>query len=216
MGKNKERTLILGEGPTEFYYFESLREVFPGLTIRPDYPKHTSLKELEAKIAEGVNLGYSHIFCIIDMDTKDSVMERSQYERLKKRYAEPIVKPKKGLNCEVKFFETHRCTELFFLYYFRYTSRAYSDQDSLIKDLNKCVEYCKTIEFFNKAKGLHSYFERHGGSLESAISNAEHSVCEKNESNRDYTYSELGELMNELKKLSSPDIGLPNVGRVKL
>lgn len=27
MGKNKERTLILGEGPTEFYYFESLREV---------------------------------------------------------------------------------------------------------------------------------------------------------------------------------------------
>lgn len=201
MGKDKERTLILGEGPTEFYYFESLRDVFTGLTIQPDYPKHTSLKELELKIAEGINLGYRHIFCIIDMDTKDSVKERTQYERLKKKYLKPILKPKKGLNCEVKFFETHRCTELFFLYYFRYTSREYGDQDLLIKDLNKCVEYSKTIEFFSKAKGLHSYFERFGGSLESAIGNAEHSICEKNETGRDYTYSELGELMNVLKHL---------------
>lgn len=113
MGKDKERTLILGEGPTEFYYFESLRDVFTGLTIQPDYPKHTSLKELEEKIAEGIKLGYRHIFCIIDMDTKDSVKERTQYERLKKKYLKPILQPKKGLNCEVKFFETHRCTELF-------------------------------------------------------------------------------------------------------
>ena len=70
------------------------------------------------------------------------------------------MQPKKGLYCEVKFFETHRYTELFFLYYFRYTSRMYNDQDSLLKDLNKCVEYEKTIEFFIKCKGLHSYFER--------------------------------------------------------
>lgn len=54
---------------------------------------------------------------------------------------------------------------------------------------------------FIKAKGLHSYFERNGGSLEKAIVNANQSVEEKQKSDRDYTYSELGRLMEELKGL---------------
>lgn len=48
------------------------------------------------------------------MDTKDREPERSQYARMKKKYAKPINKPKKGIFCEIKFFETHLCTELFF------------------------------------------------------------------------------------------------------
>ena len=103
-------------------------------------------------------------------------------------YAKPINKPKKGIYCEVEFIETHRCTELFFLYYFRYTSRPYDEQEPLLKDLNQCVEYRKTIEFFIKTKGLHSYFERNGGSLEKAIANANQSVDEKLKDGRDYTY----------------------------
>jgi len=69
MGKLRETALILGEGPTEFYYFKSLCDVYKPLIIEPDYPKHTSLKELTRKIKEGVDRGFSHIFCIIDMDT---------------------------------------------------------------------------------------------------------------------------------------------------
>ena len=137
MGKLRQTALIWGEGPTEFFYFKSLCDVFKRVTIKPDYPKHTNLKELEAKIEEGIALGYNHIFCIIDMDTKDKEPEHSQYQKLKARYANPINKPRKGIYCEVEFFETHRCTELFFLYYFRYTSRPYEDQESLQKDLNQ-------------------------------------------------------------------------------
>lgn len=59
----------------------------------------------------------------------------------------------------------------------------------------------KTDEFFVKSKGLHSYFERNGGSLASAIANANHSMDEKEASGRYYTYSELGRLMEELKGL---------------
>ena len=202
MGKQRQTALILGEGPTEFFYFKSLCDVFKRLTIKPDYPKHTNLKELEAKIEEGIAMGYSHIFCIIDMDTKDKEPEHSQYIRLKAKYAEPINKPKKGIYCKVEFFETHRCTELFFLYYFRYTSRPYENQESLLKDLNQCVEYWKMIDFFIKSKGLHSYFERNGGSLLSATANADHSMEEKQTSGRDYTFSELGRLMKILKDLS--------------
>ena len=201
MGKLRQTALILGEGPTEFFYFKSLCDVFKRLTIKPDYPKHTNIKELDAKIADGIAMGYSHIFCIIDVDTKDVEPERSQYLKLKAKYDKRINKPKKGIYCEVEFFETHRCTELFFLYYFRYTSRSYDSQEPLLKDLNQCVEYRKTIEFFIKCKGLHSYFERNGGSLASAIANAEHSMDEKLASGREYTYSELGRLMEDLKGL---------------
>ena len=201
MGKQRQTALILGEGPTEFFYFKSLCDVFKRLTIKPDYPKHTNLKELEAKIEEGVAMGYNHILCIIDMDTKDREPEHLQYIRLKAKYAEPINKPKKGIFCEVEFFETHRCTELFFIYYFRYTSRPYEDQESLLKELNQCVEYRKAMDFFIKCKGLHSYFERNGGNLVSATANANHSLDAKQTTGRDYTYSELGRLIERLNKL---------------
>jgi hypothetical protein len=135
------------------------------------------------------------------MDTKDKELERSQYQKLKAKYAKPVDKPKKGIYCKVEFFETHRCTELFFLYYFRYTSRPYDEQEPLLKDLNQCVEYRKTIEFFIKTKGLHGYFERNGGSLDKAVVNANQSIEEKLKSGRDYTYSELGRLVNRLREL---------------
>ncbi len=201
MGKLRQATLILGEGPTEFFFFKSLCDVFKRLTIKPDYPKHTNLKDLEAKIAEGVAMGYNHIFCIIDMDTKNEEPERSQYQKLRAKYAKPINKPKKGIFCEVEFFETHRCTELFFLYYFHYKARPYDTQEALLKDLNRCVEYHKTIEFFVKCRGLHSYFERNGGSLDAAITNADRSMLEKQSTGRDYSYSELGRLMRLLRDL---------------
>lgn len=201
MGKQRQTALILGEGPTEFFYFKSLCDVFKNITIKPDYPKHTSIKELEIKIEEGVAMGYNHIFCVIDMDTKDVEPERTQYQKLRTKYAKPINKPKKGIYCNVEFFETHRCTELFFLYYFRYTSRSYEDQESLLKDLNKNVEYRKAIDFFIKSKGLHSYFERNGGSLNVATVNANRSMESKLANGREYTFSELGILINRLKKL---------------
>ena len=83
-----------------------------------------------------------------------------------------------------------------------YTSRPYSEQEPLLKDLNQCVEYRKTIEFFIKTKGLHGYFERNGGNLEKAIANAKRSMDEKLKDGRDYTYSELGQLIERLEELS--------------
>lgn len=105
--------------------------------------------------------------------------------------------------CEIKFFETHLCTELFFLYYFRYTSKIYADQEPLLKDLNQFCEYRKKIDFFIKSKGLHSYFEKKGGDLGAAIANSERSMKERESGNRTYSYSELGRMIEELRKMSS-------------
>lgn len=70
-----------------------------------------------------------------------------------------------------------------------------------LENLNQCAEYRKTIDFFIKTKGLHNYFERNGGSLDKAIANANRSMDEVQKDGRDYTYSELGRLMKELKEL---------------
>ncbi len=58
------------------------------------------------------------------------------------------------------------------------------------------MKYEKAEKFFSK--GLHSYFEHKGGSLEKAITNAEKSMKEKEKDDRDYTYSELGQFMKAL------------------
>jgi len=63
------------------------------------------------------------------------------------------------------------------------------------------VEYRKAIDFFIKSKGLHSYFERNGGSLIAAMGNANRSMEEKFMNCRDYTYSELGRLILKLNEL---------------
>ena len=201
MAKQHNSILILGEGPTEFYYFHSLRDELRSINIKPDYPKHTSMKELELKIEEGITLNYSHIFCVIDMDKKDEMSERQQYGKLKRKYAKPVNKPKKGIHCEVRFYETHRCTELFFIYYFKYTSRAYVDQRSLLKDLNSICPYEKTEAFFRKNKGLHGYFEKSGGKLSEAIAHGNQSLVERDNGSRDYTYSELGRMIEDIRSL---------------
>lgn len=86
---------------------------------------------------------------------------------------------------------------------FRYTSRPYADQEALIKDLNRDVAYQKTTDFFIKCKGLHSYFERNGGSFSTAVVNAERSMEEVEVDDRAYTYSKFGRLIERLKKLEN-------------
>lgn len=201
MAKQRNTILVLGEGPTEFYYLKSLSDVYKGLTIKPDYPKHTNLQELDAKIEEGVRMGYRYIFCVIDMDNKGKDPVRSQYLKLKRKYSKPVNKPRLGIYSEVFFFETHLCTELFFLYYFDYKSRPYDKQKDLLEDLNVFCEYVKTEDFFKKRKGLHPYFEKCGGKLIQAIKNSNRSLNEKEKDNRNYTYSELGIMFEMFEKI---------------
>ena len=65
------------------------------------------------------------------------------------------------------------------------------------------MEYQKTTDFFIKTKGLHSYFERNGGKLDTAVVNANRSVEDKLMNCREYTYSEFGRLIIKLKETLS-------------
>ncbi len=89
MAKLKDVTLILGEGITEFYYLNSLKDRYPSLqNIEPKIPKHSSIKDLEKRIEAAIKEGYTRIFCIIDMDNKREGKEKRDYEKLKNKYKE--------------------------------------------------------------------------------------------------------------------------------
>lgn len=191
-------TLVVGEGPTEFYYLNSLKDDYRMLqNIKPDTPKNTSLKELQRCIEGAISLGYNRIYCLIDMDTKrkDS-KSMANYTRLKKKYHNiHVCKPKSGIDYIVKFFETDRCTELFFLYYFKYTTKNFPTSDDVEISLNEISGYEKNLRFFRRHP-LHQFFLRQNGSFSDAIVNANKSL--QGISERNHTYSEMGRMFMEL------------------
>lgn len=196
----KQTTVIIGEGPTEFFYLNSLKDEFRQLqSIKPDTPKNTSLRELERSIESAIIMGYDRIFCLIDMgNKKKDAKSWKDYVTLKRKYhGKKVCNEKKGINYEVRFFETDRCTELFFLYYFRYTGQNYGDSISIENELSRVCGYEKTQRFF-KTHPLHQYFQKHGGSLAQAIERSLKSWKSVADGERDYTYSEIGAMFTEL------------------
>ena len=93
----KETFIIIGEGPTEYFFLTSLKDEFRTLqNIDPQYPKHTSMAELELKIKKAIEQGYNHVYCMIDLDNKEEGKNKSDYVNLKKKYhGKHISKPKK-------------------------------------------------------------------------------------------------------------------------
>ena len=83
----KNSFIIIGEGPTEYFFLNSLKDEFRSLqNIDPRYPKHTSIKELEQKIKDAIENNYNHIYCMIDLDNKKEKKNKTDYINLKNKY----------------------------------------------------------------------------------------------------------------------------------
>lgn len=87
----KETFIIIGEGPTEYFFLTSLKDEFRTLqNIDPQYPKHTSVAELELKIKNAIDQGYNHVYCMIDLDNKKEVRIRATISILKRNITASI------------------------------------------------------------------------------------------------------------------------------
>ena len=192
--------IILGEGITEKYYFDSLRDI---LKIKPkvNNPKHTSIQSLGQEIKKRIREGYNKIYCLMDMDNKinDGHSEHRKnseaYLKLKRKYHKKKIRSKDG-EAEVIMVESYPSTELFFLYYFGYRGAEYTNEQ-LKRILNEKTGYRVEEKYFIK-NSLHDLFEDHGGSLKTAILAAEKSVMTKDEKNPHASYSEIGSLIRML------------------
>lgn len=181
MKDQKQAVAVIGEGITEQYYILSLKDVL-NITAKPLVPsKSTKLKDLEDMIEKCLHEGYSFIYCLIDMDNKQSGPEKSDYLRLKAKYEGPYESSDGGVS-QVIFIENNPCTEIWFYYYSQYTTGCYQSYDSTppkVKPdlLKRFPGYEKKERFFKSCGGLHEFFANHpGASLDKAVQNSKKSV----------------------------------------
>lgn len=184
---------IIGEGETEWFYFDSLRVAcrFP-FKVAPDFPQHSDI--LESYIAKQ----YDYIVCLFDMDRLYQYpSEMQQYQIAKKKYS-----TKKYVG-RVMFIETNPCTEFWFLLHFlpNVVCKHYESYEQLLPELQKYMPgYEKTKRYFIRTN-LYRYLTENGD-LERAVQNSE-KLCQLcKESPEDLkAYSEIHkviELLNDL------------------
>lgn len=112
MGRTVTKSIaIIGEGETEWFYFDSLRIAcrYP-FKVAPDFPQHSDINHILKLVESYLNKQYDYIVCLFDMDRLYQYPSEMQlYQRAKKEYS------KKKYAGKVMFIETNPCTEFWFL-----------------------------------------------------------------------------------------------------
>lgn len=201
----KKSIAVIGEGITEKYYIESLKGLSPFIILPKELNrKASSLDTLEKHIKKSIDDGYDEVYCLIDMDGKISGKANIDYLKIKDKYHNIVHgKKSKGIQCEVVFIETERCTELWFLYYFlkNITTRKFNSYKEIETELRKYrPNYEKSEKYFKSVGNLHKEFteQKIKGSLLDAVSNSKSSIVSREKDQRNYTYSEIHILLERL------------------
>ena len=192
----KKSIAIIGEGETEWFYFESLRVAcrYP-YKLTPGFPKHADIEHIlklaKAKLAEH----YDYVVCLIDMDRLyEKPAEMKKYLSFKSRKE----------NRDIMFVETSPCTEFWFLLHFLpdNTVRRYQNYDQLIPELRKYMpSYEKAKRYFIKTK-LYDFL-RANGNLDRAKVNADRLSSMSKASPEDrIAYSEIHKVLDLLDNLN--------------
>ena len=198
MLRTKEAIVVFGEGITEKYYFLSLRDILK-LRPTPIKPKNSSLAEFETCIRDCLRRGYSRIFCLVDMDNKtadgnpEHVRGAKEYDILKRKYHLQRLVNGAGDTSLVEMVESYPSTEIFFRYYFGYTSASISNQQ-LKAELAKRFGYSTQEKYLIK-HSLHDELVKAGGSLQQAIIASKRSLKGRTPG---LSYTELGSMIEQL------------------
>ena len=78
---------IIGEGETEWFYFDSMRVAcrYP-FRLAPDFPAHSDIDHLLKLSKAKRNEGYDYVVCLLDMDRLNSVpAEMKKYKTFKNK-----------------------------------------------------------------------------------------------------------------------------------
>lgn len=186
---------IIGEGETEWFYFEALRVAcrYP-FKVAPDFPQHSDIPHM-AKLAENkIKSEYDHVLCLVDMDRLlANPTEMTTYRNIRKKSSRKIL-----------WVETNPCTEFWFLLHFlpQPSVRRYASCDDLLPELQRFMPgYEKTKHYFRKLN-LYKFLTEHG-SLERAISNASE-LCRLSKSSPEDTiaYSEIHKVFELLDSMN--------------
>lgn len=197
--KNSRSIAIIGEGETEWFYFDALRTVnrYP-FRIAPAFPQHADIAHFVKMAIQFVNDGYDYVVCLIDMDRLMShPTEMASYRIIRAKTEKQYP--------NIDFIETSPCTEFWFLLHFlpglpRKHAVSYND---LIPELRKYLPgYEKTRRYFRRIN-IYNYLIENG-SLELAMRNAEKlsDIARKNPNDK-VSFSEIYKVFNLISKMNT-------------
>lgn len=167
-GKSNKSIAIIGEGETEWFYFDALRTShrYP-FKIAPDFPQHADISHFAKMAVQYAREGYDYIVCLIDMDRMlTNSVELASYRRIRRETENQFP--------NILFIETCPCTEFWFLLHFlpglpRRNAMSY---ESLLPELQKYLSgYEKTRHYFRRTN-IYKYLVENG-SLDLALKNSE-------------------------------------------
>lgn len=82
----KKSVAIIGEGETEWFYIDALRQAkrYP-FKIAPDFPQHSDISHMKKLVDSCLSKGYDYVVCLVDMDRiLGKVKERKRYESFRR------------------------------------------------------------------------------------------------------------------------------------
>ena len=161
----KKSIAIIGEGETEWWYFDTLRIACRyKFKVAPDFPQHSDIPHMAKLAEEYVKRDTDYVVCLVDMDRLLRVpAEMVVYQQLKKTSPRNVI-----------WIETNPCTEFWFLLHFlpQISTKHYETYEDVLPDLQRYMPgYEKTARYFKK-NNLYKYLTEHGD-LQRAISYAE-------------------------------------------
>ena len=195
MRQQSKSIALIGEGETEWFYFDSLRiDRRFSFKIAPDFPSHSDIKHILKLAEKYITLQYDYVICLIDMDRlwqTPAEMTKYQQEKKKRKYK------------KVTFIETDPCTEFWFLLHFLPDTcvRKYGCYKDLLPELQKYMPgYEKTKRYFSRI-GLYRYLIKNGN-INNALKNAEKlSELSKTDPENRHAYSEIYKVIRILNNL---------------
>lgn len=147
--RSKEREIkrpiitVIGEGPTERYYFQHLRDIkHYRYNCKPRFFSQQSLKEMHRLIGEVLdNNGVA--MCIFDADVtrQDDKTTKEMYNRIFDDY---------GKREDVILCPSIPSIEFWFLLHYLNTNKYYASSDAVIEVLNKYHDFEKNSKYLEK------------------------------------------------------------------
>lgn len=161
----KKSIAIIGEGETEWWYFDTLRIACRyKFKVAPDFPQHSDIPHMAKLAEEYVKRDTDYVVCLVDMDRLLRLpAEMDVYQRVKKKSPSNVI-----------WIETNPCTEFWFLLHFlpQISTKHYETYEDVLPDLQRYMPgYEKTARYFKK-NNLYKYLTENGD-LGRAISYAE-------------------------------------------
>ena len=188
----KYQVAIVGEGVTEWHYFNDLKQEnkFP-YKISPELPKSSNYKYIFRKAVQLIEEGYDKVYCVLDVDIfKQDKKEEQKYLNEKRKL---------NKNTNISIIETMPCIEYWFLLHFiEFSAKIYPSYDSLEKTLKKFLpDYEKSSAYLKKIRIYKTLIKL--GDMEKAKKTAIKLRAAKEENDNNlFPYTEIDLLLGEL------------------